>query len=190
MNKNNSINNLENIELPEIELQSHKRQLKRVLFARQGFSSNSNYFNRISMFKKIIPVSAVAIIVLAVVVFNVGPNTTTSVSAKEVAQKSYQAVINLSPEQKELLGEVSDAWVKILEEAINAPDLKLLSYDDFIDQEDYTGSQMLITLNKSSLDNQGIGGLEDMQFLQYTTREGDLMLIGIDSETKLPEILK
>jgi len=189
MSKNNSINNLEKIELPEIELQSHKRQLKRVLFARRGFSSNSVYFNRIFMFKKIIPVSAVAIIVLVVALFNFGLKTTTPVSAKEVAQKSYQAVINLSPEQKESLGEVSDGWAEILKEAINAPDLKLLSYDDFIGQEDYSGSQILITSNKSRLDNQGIG-MEDMQFLQYITKKGDLMSIGIDQETKLPEILR
>lgn len=189
MNKNNLITNLENIELPEIELQGHRKQLKRALLSRQGFSSDSGYFNRTFMLKKVLPISAVAIITLVVVLINFSPKNSTPASAKEVAQKSYQAVVNLSPEQKDALGQAGDGWDKILKEAIDAPDLKLISYDEFMNQEDYNGSQMLITSGKDRSDDQG-NGLEDLQFLQYTNSDGVLMSIGIDPETNLPEMVK
>ena len=189
MNKNNSIINLENIELPDIELQSHRMQLKRALLARRGFGSDSGYFNRAFMLKKILPIGAVAIIALVVALINFSPKNSTPASAKEVAQKSYQAVVNLSPGQKDELGQAGGGWDKILKEAIDAPDLKLMSYDEFMSQEDYNGSQMLITSGKGRLDDLG-KDLGDLQFLQYTTGDGVLMSIGIDPETNLPEMVK
>lgn len=191
MNKNNLVKNFKNMELPEIELQGHKRNLKRALFSRQKFSSESGYFNifNMNLLKKIAPVGGVVAVALVVALFNFGPKTVPEASAKEVAEKSYEAVVSLSPEQKEVFGDTVDDWAEILKEAINAPDLKLLSYDELLDQEDYTGSQTAVTPSKSSLDKQGIG-LEDLQFLQYTTNDGVLMSIGIDPETSLPEALR
>lgn len=64
MNKEDLIKKLENIDLPEVELQSHKRRLKTALL-------NSGYFKKqttMSLLKKIAPIGAVAVIALFVVV--------------------------------------------------------------------------------------------------------------------------
>lgn len=64
MNKDDLIKKLENLDLPEVEFPSHKRQLKMALL-------NSGYFKKqttMSLLKKFAPIGAVAVITLLIVV--------------------------------------------------------------------------------------------------------------------------
>jgi len=135
MNKDELIKKLENLDLPEVELQSHQRQLKMALL-------NSGYWKgertTMSLLKKqIVPVGGIIAIAAIIVVFSfVFKGATPQANAQQIAQKSYQAVSALTPEQKEALKQtvhIGDP-LSVLQEAVNAEDLEVFTYDEFVSQ--------------------------------------------------------
>ena len=76
MKQDDLIKKLENIEIPEIEIQSHKQRLKMALltrlnFAKQNFGGqDSGYFWNKIMLKKLVP-AGVALALILVVGFSV-----------------------------------------------------------------------------------------------------------------------
>jgi hypothetical protein len=102
MNKEDLIKKLENIELPEIEIQSHQRRLRLALL-------NSGYWKEktfMSLLKKFAPIGAVAVIALLVVV---GVNYFKSPSL--VSRNS----LLVAPEvyAKELVGKAEEQLTKV-----------------------------------------------------------------------------
>ncbi len=169
MNKDDLIKKLENLDLPEVELQSHQRRLKMALL-------NSGYWKgertTMSLLKKqIVPVGGIiataAIIVVFVFSF-IFKGTTPQAYAQQIAEKSYQTVANLPPEQEEKLKHTIGIDARdLLEEAQNAKDLKVLTYDEFASQY-------------PPVPPDPEGKLHTLMFLQFTHSNGGTIILGID----------
>jgi hypothetical protein len=169
MNKDDLIKKLENLDLPEVELQSHQRRLKMALL-------NSGYWKgertTMSLLKKqIVPVGGIIAIAAIIVVFSfVFKGTTPQADAQQIAQKSYQAVSSLPPEQQEKLKHTIGIDARdLLEEAQNAKDLKVLTYDEFASQY-------------PPVPPDPEGKLHTLMFLQFTSADGLTIILGIDQD--------
>jgi len=167
MNKDDLIKKLENLDLPEIELQSHQRRLKMALL-------NSGYWKgeRTTMAllkKQIVPVSGIIAIAAIIVVFSfIFKGAMPQVSAQEIAQKSYNTVASLSQEQQIELKQTMKIDARdLLEEALNAKDLKVLTYDEFASQY-------------PPVPPDPEGKLHTLMFLQFTRSNGQTIILGID----------
>jgi hypothetical protein len=168
MNKEDLIKKLDNLDLPEIELQNHRRRLKMALL-------NSGYWKGertiMSLLKKqIVPFSGFIAIVAIIIVFSiVFKSATLPVSAQELAQKSYDKVASLSPEQQEALKKTTGALDArdLLEEALSAEDLKVLTYDEFASQYPPVPPDQE-------------GKLRTLMFLRFTHSNGLTVILGID----------
>jgi hypothetical protein len=173
MNKDDLIKKLENLDFPEVELQSHQRRLKTALL-------NSGYWKgertTMSLLKKqIVPVGGIIALAAIIVVFSFTfKGTTLQVSAQEIAQKSYQAVSSLTPGQQETLKKTTGSLDarNLLEEALNAKDLEVLTYDEFASQ-----------CPVPPLDPEG--KLHTLMFLRFTHSNGQTVILGID-QNNLP----
>ncbi len=102
------------------------------------------------------------------------PSSTNTAYAAEIAQKSYQAVDALPPEQQGEVGkklQVSDPR-ELLQKAKNAKDLKTLTYDQFA--------------SKYPLPPDDKNDLQRLTFLQFTDTDGMQFVLGIDPNTNLP----
>ena len=123
--------------------------------------------------------AALAIIAVAIVlILAFAPQNAKPALAAEVAQKSYQAVAALGPEQKGALVrklQVGDLMEK-LQRAQNAKDLKVLTYDQFISENPIP-----------EVDNSP--DLHSLTFLQFTDTDGTTIVVGINLETQLPEFV-
>jgi hypothetical protein len=94
MEKEDLIKKLETVEVPKIELQSHKSRLKVALLTFHSFSNTLNLkVRRFLMAKKFVPIGAVALVALLIagVVF-IGLNLHSKVDAREVVNKAVEAV--------------------------------------------------------------------------------------------------
>jgi len=168
MNKEDLIKKLENLDLPEIELQIHRRRLKMALL-NSGYRKGERTI--MSLLKKqIVPVSGIIAIATIIIVFSiVFKSATLSVSAQELAQKSYNKVTSLSPEQQEAVKKTTGALDArdLLEEALSAEDLKVLSYDEFASQY-------------PPVPPDPEGKLRTLMFLRFTHSNGLTVILGID----------
>ena len=166
MNKDDLIKKLENLDLPEVELQSHQRLLKMALL-------NSGYWKgakTMFLLKKAVPVGGIVAIIAIITVFGfIFKDATPQASAQQIAQKSYQAVSSLTTEQQEVLRKttgVLDAR-NLLEEALSSEDLRVLTYDEFASQYPPPPPDP-------------DGKLHTLTFLQFTHSNGQTVILGID----------
>jgi hypothetical protein len=168
MNTDDLIKKLENLDLPEVDLQSHRRRLKMVLLNSGCWKGETT----MSLLKKrIVPVGGIIAIAAIIVVFSfVFKSATPPVSAQEIAQKSYNKVASLSPEQQETLKRTTGRLDSrdLLEEALNAEDLKVLTYEEF-------ASQCPVPPDPD-------GKLNTLIFLQFTHSNGLTVILGIDQD--------
>ena len=88
MKKNDLIKKLKEISLPEIEIPSHRRELKRVLLAK--FHREKRTWEIFNILKKAVPVGAVAIILIVLILNNVTLPKYTLAQAKEIALENPQ----------------------------------------------------------------------------------------------------
>ena len=168
MNTDDLIKKLENLDFPKVELPSHQRRLKMALL-------NSGYYKGETTMsvlqKRIVPVGGVIAIAAIIVVFSfVFRSATPPVSAQAIAQKSYSKVASLSPEQQETLKRTTgrlDTY-DLLEEALSAEDLKVLTYEEF-------ASQCPVPPDPD-------GKLDTLMFLQFTHSNGLTVILGIDQD--------
>ncbi len=171
MNKNDFIKKLENLDLPKIELPSHQRRLKMALL-------NSGYFKEqftmTTLLKKVtLPVGALALVAIVAVSVISLTGQPSQASAQEIAKKTYQTISNLPADQQaRISGAVGFDSSTALQEAMNAPDLKALSYDEF------AGS--------GPIPPDPDGKLHTLKFLQYTGSQGQIVTLGIDQKSNLP----
>jgi hypothetical protein len=117
---------------------------------------------------------AVAVLVAGVVaVTTIGSGNSTAY-AKEIAQKSYQLVSSWTPEQQRAAQQTFGIDPRtLLEEALTANDLKVLTYDDLVRQ-----SADAVPPAPDGTD------LRNLTFLQFT-QDGATVVVGID-QTNLP----
>jgi hypothetical protein len=177
-NKDELIKKLENIEVPELRIHSHQRWLRLALL-------NSGYFKEkstMNLLKKSIPVGGVIAIIAIIAVFGlVFKGTGTEVSAKEIAQRSFKAVSSLTPAQQESLRQehhLTGGPEELLNQAQNAEDLKVLSYDEFVSQYENMLPPPFPGVNAPDM--------RDMTFLKFTGADGATNIIGISNEDNLP----
>ncbi len=168
MNTDDLIKKLENLDLPEVELQSHRYRLKMALLNSGCWKGET----AMSLLKKrIVPVGGIIAIAALIVVFSfVFKSAIPAVSAQGIAQKSYNKVASLSPEQQESLKRTTgrlDTY-DLLEEALSAEDLKVLTYKEFARQ--------------CPVPPDPDGKLHTLMFLQFTHSNGLTVILGIDQD--------
>lgn len=88
MEKNDLIKKLKKISLPEIEIPSHKKELKQVLLSK--YYQEKRTWETFNILKKAVPVGAVVIILIVLILNNLIFPKYTLVQAKEIALKNPQ----------------------------------------------------------------------------------------------------
>jgi hypothetical protein len=169
MNKDDLIKKLENLDLPEVELASHQRRLKMALLNSGCWKGETTTMSLLK--KQIVPVSGIIAIAATIVVLSFTfKGATPQASAQEIAQKSYKAVSSLTSEQQGALNKTTGALDarNLLEEALSAEDLKVLTYDEFVDQYPPPPDPD--------------GKLSTLKFLQFTHSNGMKVVLGIDQD--------
>ena len=130
---------LEHLEFPEIEMPVHKRQLRMALlsaprFARSPMRYFWNAIGNASSMKKLIPIGTVAL-VAAVAIFVGLEGNTPHADAQQLARLSVASVSALPSAEGSALAAILNADPEtVLNEAENASDLTMLTYDQFIAQ--------------------------------------------------------
>ncbi len=124
-----------------------------------------------SLLKKAVPVGGiVAIIAIIAVVSFIFKGATPQASAQEIAQRSYNTVASLSAEEQEALKHTISIDARdLLEEALGAKDLKMLTYDEFASQY-------------PPVPPDPEGKLHTLMFLQFTHSNGQTVILGIDQD--------
>lgn len=126
---------------------------------------------------KRLALSGLAVAVLVAGVFaltNFGSDNSTAY-AKELAQKSYQSVSSWTPQQEQAAERTFGVDPRtLLQEALNAHDLKVLTYDDLVSQS----PDAVPPATDETAD------LRNLKFLQFT-KDGAKVVVGID-QTNLP----
>ena len=187
-NTNDIIKKLNNLDFPQVELKNHNHNLKLALLARHN-RFNSGYSNIINnlMSKKFAPVGATVLVAIVAVISIISLTGNPSpVSAREIAEKSFQVVANLSPEDKVNLKIKTGLDQFTLEEAKKAEDLKVLTYDEFINNYPQLDDDINIMFSSTSNKN---GALENLTFLQYTKNSDSQVkqiVLAINTENDLP----
>ena len=187
-NNNNIIKKLNHLDFPQVKLNDHKRNLRLALIARHNrFNYSYSKNNLMSNIKKFTPVGIITLIAIVAVVSIISLTGKPSpVSAREIAEKSFQVVSNLSPENKVALKIKTGLDQFTLEEAKQANDLKALTYDEFIDNYPNLNNDINVMFPADSNKN---GALENLTFLQYTQNfdsQVKQIILAINHEDDLP----
>lgn len=140
--------------------------------------------SNIKEFKPVGVITLIAIVVVASMLSLTGKPSI--VSAMEIAEKSFQVVASLSPEDKAALKINTGLDQFTLEEAKQAEDLKALTYDEFIDNYPNLSDDIIVMFPADSNRNDA---LEHLTFLQYTRKsDGQVreIVLAINPEDDLP----
>lgn len=113
------------------------------------------------------------------------PKTATPAYAQEIAQKSYQAVSTLTPDQQQALQKKIQTSslggpLDLLKQAQNAKDLTVLTYDQVTSQ--YPD---LLPRAGAGQDGQPLD-MQKMKFLKFTNADGGRVVLGVDPTSYLP----
>jgi hypothetical protein len=133
------------------------------------------------------------IVAITATAFILLPKNTKTAYAEQVAQKSYQTVSNLTPEQQAQLKEqVHMDPRELLQEAKNAKDLKTITYDEFT--KTMPKMKMSFRTNggnaaygpEKQLPEKAAGidtiDMRSFKFLQFTNSGGDKVTLGINQQ--------
>ncbi|HSW87784.1 MAG TPA: hypothetical protein VLG12_01335 [Candidatus Saccharimonadales bacterium] len=189
---------LENINVKQIDMPRHRTELRRTLLT-------SPYWERKQIQKflfwkggeeivrnKFVTAGAVlgVTVVILAASFVFLPKNAKMAYAEEVAQKSYQAVSSLNPDDKEALKQkVHMDPTQLLQEAKSARDLKSLTYDEFVRQYPQikmsfsTNDPVATDPNSTPPEISGTPDAMDMHnltFLAFTDTDGRSVVLGID----------
>ena len=167
MKKEQLLKELDNLDLPEVEISGHRHRLKMALL-------DSGCWNKktiMSKTKRFIPAGILAVVALVAVIADMN-GSLSSVSAEELAKKSYQTVAELPADrQEELRRTFGDDVFDNLEGAGKAEDLKMFSFDEYVSEYD--------------LPAEAAENLRNMEFLQYQEADGRKVVIGVDRDNSL-----
>ncbi len=167
MNKTRLIQELRELELPQAELPGHRQRLEAALLD----SGSWNKRTLMTRTKRLWPAGALAAFALVTVLANLD-GSLSSVSAQELARRSYQTAAELPADQQaELKRLFGDDVLDQLAAAGQATDLQLFTF------EEYT--------SEHSLPAQTSDQLRNMTFLQYAEADGRKVIIGVDRDNSL-----
>lgn len=175
---------LNKMAIPTVEMKRHQQELRRVLLTSSHWDRKPSLLSNLMIFVKggeknmnfkRFAFAGLFVAILIAGVFAITSNKTGSstVYAKELAQKTYQTVENLPSDQQDRLKRtVGMDSLTVLEEAQNAKDLKVLTYDEFASQ--------------APLPSDPDGKLRTLKFLQFTNANDQIVILGIDQNSNLP----
>lgn len=164
MNKEHFLKELQDLDLPEAEISGHRHRLKTALLDSGCWNKKTTML----ITKKFAPVGILAAVALIAVFVNLN-GSLSSVSAEELAKKSYRVMSELPADrQEELKRMFGDDMLSYLENAGKAEDLKVLSSDEYIKQR--------------NLPTEAAENLRNMKFMQYAGADGREVTIGVDQD--------
>jgi hypothetical protein len=189
------------IKIQTIDAHNHREELRRALLTSPYWDKKPSILSNIILFvkggeknmniKRFALFGAMIAVFVAVGVFaltntKVGNST---VYAKELAQKSVQTVVHLSPGEKQTLGVPTDAE-SLLNEAQSAKDLVVLTYDqvkdmlpgtlapDTVPYQKESGQRMVVETKGDP--QEAMVKFQQAKFLQFTKSGGERVLIAVD----------
>lgn len=175
---------LSKMAIPTVEMKRHQQELRRALLTSSHWDRKPSLLSNLMVFVKggeknmnlkRFAFAGLFVAILIAGVFAITSNKTGSstVYAKELAQKTYQTVSNLPTDKQEQLKTTLGMDSRtVLEEAQNAKDLKGFSYEDFA--------------KSNPLPPDPDGKLKTLKFLQFSKADGQVVILGIDPATNLP----
>lgn len=175
---------LNKMAIPAVEMKRHQQALRRALLTSSHWDRKPSLLSNLMVFVKggeknmNIKRFAFAGLFVAILIAGVFAITSTktgssTVYAKELAQKTYQTVSNLPTDKQEQLKTTLGMDSRtVLQEAQNAKDLKGFSYEEFA--------------KSNPLPPDPDGKLKTLKFLQFTRADGQVVVLGIDPTTNLP----
>lgn len=183
-------NILENINIQQIDMYHHRMELRRSLLTSSYWNKKQN---RTFLFwkggeknmlkKRFITITISAFIVVFAITLVFMSRNTLPAYADQVAQQSFKAVTNLTPDElKELKGRVKEDSKEILAEAKNEKDLKYFTYDQYIKAH----PEFAQMPTPPKIDGIEQPDIKKAQFLEFTDKEGAATTIAIDPDNNLP----
>lgn len=177
MNYEELSNQLEHLDLPEVELPTHQRQLKMALLN----SATNPQPIMIPPLRILAPLGALAAVLIVALGFY--SSGTPHTYAAELAAKSMQALSQLSDVQKDALdAHLSSEAEGLLSQALKAKDLQVLS-PDAVAGTLYPSSWIDALTNDERASFEARLASEDLrgaQFLQFTDRAGQKVIVAIN----------
>ncbi len=186
MKRNKSDLSLDDVDIRPIDMPHHRTELRRALLAspywhkpEQVVSKGEKIMQKKTLIAAVLAVAVTAIVLVFGVV--VMPSLTGTAYAAELAQKSYQTVKDLPPEQQgDLVKKLQIGNIdELLQRAKNAKDLKVLTYDQFAAE---------YPLPRPAPAGEG-PDLRSLTFLQFTDTDGTKVALGIDKNNNLPAVV-
>ncbi len=181
MDNKNIENLLKEVKKPSIDASSHKTNLRRALLNSPLFEKNKsslflNSFNKRIKLSLLATLPALLIIVMVLVTtFN-----TAQVSAKELAQKSHQAVSGLTADEQAILEKklgINFDIEELLKEAKQAEDLTILSREELLSQYRQASAWLPHEISK------------ELQFLKFIKEKHITTILGISGGNSLPSLV-
>jgi len=208
MEKEDLIKKLETVEVPKIEIQSHKSRLKVALLTFHSFSNAPNpKVRRFSMAKKFAPIGAVVLVALLIAgVMFIGLKPRSKVDAREVVNKAVEAVksengaVFIDLETGMLVwkgvdpdGKIRDPQGNVI--AITNPDGKIEPVNvENAEKYVFTPESFLSTLEEAReaqdltyLGNKVLSNGEKVKIFRFTDKKGITNIVGID-KNNLPVV--
>lgn len=171
--KNITEGQLNNIKVPNIEVDIYKSQLESALMNSTHWNKKRSLFTITNFNMKSIALLGISLVVIVTgfiggskVVSRI-TGSTQRVYAQEVAKNSYEKISDLPLEKQE--------WFRVmLSEAQNAQDLILLDYNQFaVKYPNFVPSATGLT-HEQELYNNG-------RFLEYTNPRGERVIVGVNT---------
>lgn len=160
--------------MPTIEISKHKQALRHAILTSSHWDNKPSRLTNSALKHVAVSSLVIAIFVLGVIAISSNKSNGSAVHAKELAQKTYQAVSKLPAEQQTKVSNTLGFDSRTaLQEAYNAKDLKSLTYEEF-------------ATKSHPLPPDPDGKLKKLKFLEYTNKDGANIIIGIDPSTNLP----
>lgn len=205
---------IEPIKIKAVDTTYHRQELRRALLTSSHWNKKSStLLNMIFFLKggekymnlKKFTFASLIVAVLVAGVFTLTGNKSggSTVYAKELVEKSINVLTSLPAGQKQTLGVPTDA-ISVLNEAKNAKDLKVLTYDEVKNRlptegqpgvgaetrniesgpsletgTEESGKHFLVSGNPPT---DAVEKLKTAKFLEFTNSQGADVLIGVDQE--------
>lgn len=187
---------LKHLTVPTVEHSHHRAELRRVLVSRAAKKATEKVtIQGVIQFMKtktiltgagIAGVAAIAVLAFAVI------NPTHNVSALELAKSSSAALANMTAPQSDYQKHYP-YFVEWMQQAQHAPDLRLLTYDQFIEaypqalqQSPVNGEPLRIIDNPADAQQPNV---RELRYLEFTVADGDTkfkIVVGVNDQN-IPE---
>jgi hypothetical protein len=186
MTNNNFIKQLESISVPVMEMKDHQVDLRQELLASSYWDEKNTHWYKsfwkggeYMKFTKILPIGALAILVLMLGMFVVGSAfNAKSASAQEIINAAYKKGVALDPTQRaQIEKQINADLIASLNEAKSASDLTIVT-----PQESFLKKNGEVWAGTSGTQNFDVKKLDakDIKVLRYTDPKGAAVLLVVD----------